>query len=600
MRLRHKILLAYALIFGLWAAGLGLYMRSVVASHVTAQQRDALLPEARMARASILAPGVAISAGALQPRAAAVAALAGLRVTVIAADGVVLADTEADPTKMENHGLRPEIVQARREGWGWAVRRSPTLGVDMLYVAVAQGGEPTVRLARPLSGVRHLNADLFDALLVGLVLAGVAGSLAGLRISEGLAASMAHLARVARAIGAGDLSARAAVRSGDEAGDLATAINAMAEGLERTGAELAGSTAQVRAILHHMTDGLLLVGADGLVALVNPAAARMLAADAAAATSHDLSYLAGGYELAETVRRALDLGTVTEVEFTAPGAEERRLQAAAAPVEVEDGRRGAVVVLRDVTRVRRLEQVRRDFIANAGHELRTPVAAVRSLAEALAAGALADPQAGPAFLDQIVGNTERMAQLVDDMMELARLEVVEHPLESVDVGAVVARAVEHLRPQAEAREVTVTAEVPEGTFALGNADSLETVVANLVDNALKYAAEGRAVEVTARHEGDEVLIAVADHGPGIPAAERARIFERFYRLDRARSRELGGTGLGLSIVKHAVEAMGGAVSVEETPGGGATFVVTLRAAAPLPAATGPAPSPDSPSIIPDP
>ncbi|MCX7597487.1 MAG: ATP-binding protein [Armatimonadetes bacterium] len=580
MRLRYRILLGYMVLFGLLLAALGVYSRSVVARHVTAQQRDALRTLSRVAADSLLGPNVLPAREVLQRRTRAFAQVARARVTVIAPDGVVLADSEHDPATMENHGLRPEVVAAHRDGWGWAVRHSTTLGIDMLYVAQADPArEYVVRLAKPLSEIEQLDTHLFYGLLVALVVATLAGLVASVRISGGLADSLTHLARVARAIGDGDLAARATVRAADEVGELATAINEMAARLQRDDTELAQRTTEVQAILRHMADGVLLVDSEGQLAMANPAAARMLHFDHDAALGRSVLYATNNYDLAEAVRRTLELGTVTEVEFVVRDGEERTIHAAVAPAEGQTGQgRWAVAVLRDLTRLRQLERVRQDFVASAGHELRTPVAAIRALAEALAAGAINDPEAGPAFVSQIVENTERLQRLVDDMMELARLEAVREEPKPLPLKPVVEKAVERLQPQAEAAGMHISVVVPEDLHVLGNEEDLETALVNLLDNAVKYAASGRSVEVEAYAADDEVHLRVVDHGRGIPLAERQRVFERFYRLDKARSRELGGTGLGLSIVKHAVEKMGGRTWVEETPGGGATFVIGLSPA----------------------
>lgn len=580
MRLRHRILVGYVVLFSLLAGALAVYSRSAVARHVTAQQRDALAALARVATDFLLATDVPRTRDALQPRAKAFARTAAVRVTIIAPDGVVLADSEHDPATMENHGLRPEVVAAHRDGWGWAVRHSATLGMDMLYVAQADAArEYVLRLAKPLSQIRQLDAELFYVLLVAVIVAAMVGIAASMRIAGGLTDSLAHLARVARAVGAGDLSARATIHTRDEVGELAAAINEMAARLQRDGAELAQRTAQVQAIVAHMADGVLLVDSEGRAAMANPAAARMLRFDQDTAYGRPIVYVTNNYDLAEAVQHTLDLGTVTEVEFVARDGEERVIHAAVAPADDPAGRgRWAVAVLRDLTRLRQLERVRQDFVASAGHELRTPVAAIRSLAEALAAGAMSDPSAGPEFVAQIVENTGRLQRLVDDMMELARLEAVGEEPRPVDVRRVVEKAVDRVRPQAETGGMLISVAVPEGLRILGHEEDLETALVNLMDNAVKYAASGEALEVQAQAGDDEVHICVIDHGPGIPLAERQRVFERFYRLDKARSRQLGGTGLGLSIVKHAVEKMGGRVWVEETPGGGATFVIALRPA----------------------
>lgn len=581
MKLRYRILSGYIVLFALLALGLAAFSHVVVARHVAAQERSAVATLARVGLDVLLPDGRPKTPVVLQAKAKAFARKAGLRVTIIAPDGVVLADSEHDPSTMENHGLRPEVVAAHRDGWGWAIRHSATLGLDMLYVAQADARrEYVVRLAKPLAELKRLDAQLFYALVVALVVAAVLGAVASIRIAGGLSDTLTHLARVAQALGGGDFSVRAPVMGHDEGAALAQALNEMASRLQQASAELARRTSEVQAILRHMSDGVLVVDSQSRVAMCNPAAARMLRFDEETAVGQTVLRLTGIYDLTEAFQRTLELSSTTEVEFIAREGEERIIQASVAPAgEQGPGQRWAVAVLRDVTRLRRLERVRQDFVASAGHELRTPVAAIRSLAETLAAGALSDPEAAPEFVRQIVDNTERLQRLVNDMMELARLEAAQEEPQPVQVKSVIEKAVARLRPQAEAAGLRLGMSVPDDLWARGHDEDLETALVNLLDNAIKYAAGGGSVEVEALADGGEVHVRVVDHGPGIPLSERQRIFERFYRLDKARSRQLGGTGLGLSIVKHAVEKMGGRVWVEDTPGGGATFVIALPAPA---------------------
>jgi two-component system phosphate regulon sensor histidine kinase PhoR len=351
----------------------------------------------------------------------------------------------------------------------------------------------------------------------------------------------------------------------------------MASRLQENSIQLAHRTGEVQAILRHMSDGVLLVDSQLRVAMCNPAAARMLGFDPETAVGQDVLRLSGIYDLADALQRTSQLSSTTEVEFMTRHGEERIIQASVTPGGGQrPGQQWVVAVLRDVTHLRHLERVRQDFVASAGHELRTPVAAIRSLAEALAAGGLSDPETGPEFVRQIIDNTERLERLVDDMLELARVETVAHrELCPVHVKSVIEKAVERLRVQAESAGLRLVVSVGDDLWARGDGEDIETAIVNLLDNAIKYAADGGSVEIEAAADDGEVLIRVVDHGPGIPLAERQRIFERFYRLDKARSRQMGGTGLGLSIVKHAVEKMGSRVWIEDTPGGGATFVIAL-------------------------
>jgi two-component system phosphate regulon sensor histidine kinase PhoR len=255
------------------------------------------------------------------------------------------------------------------------------------------------------------------------------------------------------------------------------------------------------------------------------------------------------------------------------------LKATAFPARLgAEGASGACLVIRDITQMKRLETVRQQFVANASHELRTPLSAIRIIAESLQDGALDDPEAALGFVEDILANTDRLAKLVDDMMELARLEALKEELELIELSYLVSLCIERMTPLATERGVELVLSGDLNRLALGNARNLESALVNLLDNAIKYAASGKRVELRLVEDGETVRIELIDYGPGIPLEERNRVFERFWRVDKARSREIGGTGLGLSIVKHAVENMGGRVWVEATPGGGATFAVALKLA----------------------
>jgi len=580
MRLTHKIVVAHAVVLMLLALGLGINNRVLVGHQTSLSVRDRLLAEARLVQDLLAgAPGWLEDTDKLQQHMLRTGMRIGDRVTIIAPDGTVLADSQSNPRDMDNHNTRPEVQVAREQRWGWRRRYSYTLGQDMVYVAVADRPDGlVVRLAAPLAKVTQLSRGLETSLMWAVVLGVLLALVASFWLARGLTSSLGHLSEVARRLGAGDLEARAQAPANDEVGSLAATMNQMAESLRHASEELAETTAQARAILHHMRDGLLVVDEDERLVSLNPAASRLLGVRFEQVEGKPIEYVVASYDLAEAVRRARQAGAVSDVEFELREVGGRILQAYAAPIELGGAKRGVCVVLRDVTQMRALERVRQDFVANASHELRTPVTAIRSLAENLLAGAARDPEAGPQFLEEIVENTERLEALVRDMLDLARLDAEVDRLDAIAVGPVVAHAAERVLPQAEASGVVVQVRAPAGIRAHATEENVETAVVNLLDNAIKYAAEGGTVEVEVTADGDEVQVAVVDHGPGIPPADQVRVFERFYRVDKARSRELGGTGLGLSIVKHAVEAMGGRVSVATTPGGGATFVVHLRAA----------------------
>jgi two-component system phosphate regulon sensor histidine kinase PhoR len=351
-------------------------------------------------------------------------------------------------------------------------------------------------------------------------------------------------------------------------------LERLARNMESALEELRDERDLQKRILDAMREGVVLVDDEGRIMLLNPSVRAMLL----------IGTESVGKLLIETVRRAeledlLALARETneeqEVEIELPGLKPRRLLVHASPLSGDEG--GFVVVFVDVTVLRRLESLRREFVANASHELRTPIAAVRSATETLRSGALEDTGAATRFVDIIDRNAQRLHNLVEDMLDLSKLESQEFKLkrDRVELGKVVPIVLALFRERAEKKGVRLVAELSDSLAIQGDARALEHVLSNLVDNAVKYCPLGTHVVVRANRSGDRVSLVVADDGPGIPAEHLPRLFERFYRVDAGRSRELGGTGLGLSIVKHMVEAMRGSVSVESTVGKGSTFTVTL-------------------------
>jgi two-component system phosphate regulon sensor histidine kinase PhoR len=393
-------------------------------------------------------------------------------------------------------------------------------------------------------------------------------------VSKRMSSAVGELTDAARRMTEGDLTVRTRLVGHDELSELGHALDRLAGGLATTLGELRAERDLQGRILDAMQEGVVVVDRAGRIVLVNPALRAMLL----------LGGDAVGKLLIETVRQAQlqDLvaaaraaAGVAPVEIELPGLKPRRLLAHASVLSGDD--EGLLFVFVDVTELRRLESLRRDFVANASHELRTPIAAVRSATETLRSGALEDPDAAIRFIDIIERNAQRLQSLVEDMLELSKLESNEFKLkrERVELGSVVPIVLALFRERAEKKGVRLAAELP-GTVAVeGDARALEHVLSNLVDNAVKYCPPGTRVLVTAATEDARVRLVVADNGPGIPPEHLPRVFERFYRVDAGRSRELGGTGLGLSIVKHMVEAMRGKVSVESEVGTGSTFTVAL-------------------------
>jgi len=449
-----------------------------------------------------------------------------------------------------------------------------SMGAADAYVTLRIGGR--LAEAMPSLEVERVTAQVRQLIWLGSGIAlGVALLLSNV-VAKRMSSALGELTRAARRMTDGDLSVRTRLVGSDELAELGRALDRLAGGLATTLGQLRAERDLQRRILEAMQEGVAVVDRDGRIVLINPAlrAMLLLGADAVGKLLLETVRHAQLDELLEGARTS-DETSAMEIEL--PGLKPRRILVHAAQLSGDDD--GVLVVFVDVTELRRLESLRRDFVANASHELRTPIAAVRSATETLQSGAMQDTVAASRFVDIIERNAQRLQSLVEDMLELSKLESNEFKLkrERVELGSVVPIVLALFRERAEKKGVRLGAELPqEPTAVQGDARALEHVLSNLVDNAVKYCAPGSGIVVRASTEDDaHVRLVVSDTGPGIPPEHMPRVFERFYRVDAGRSRELGGTGLGLSIVKHMVEAMRGRVSVESEVGRGSTFTVSL-------------------------
>jgi len=500
---------------------------------------------------------------------------AAARVTVIAVDGHVLADTDVPPeglASMENHKERPEVKEALAGRPGVSARRSATVGRNLLYAAVPVGAPPqmVLRLALPLDQVGETVGKAHAAIWLAGLMALVLALLLGTAVARWLSQPILAMTRAARAMSHGQFDAVLPEPGDDELGELVHALETLRSQLALRIAELKQEGVKLRTILNGMAEGVALVQ-DGLVTVANPAFSRLLGVPG------DVE----GHGVREATRLpavgdAIDAATQDRAEASREVVVGPRTLALSAH-PLGDGERGqAVVVLIDMTETRRLERLRRDFVANASHELRTPVAAIVGVAETLAAGAADDPAARRSFLDILTRHAQRLSRLTADLLDIARLEAGYKPrVESLPVDATVDTVLSTVKTKADEKQIHLSSRVPPDLALAAERAAVEQILTNLVDNAIKYTPPGGSVTVTVERRANTVQLAVEDTGPGIPPEHHARVFERFYRVDDARSRDMGGTGLGLAIVKHLALANRGDVRVESELGKGSRFIVTL-------------------------
>mgnify|MGYP000632327715 CR=1 FL=1 len=579
-KLRWRIALPYVALILVATLGLTVHISDQVRQVRLADLEAQLLADARL-----LADGAApllqekADPQVLDGLARRWAAALEARVTVIGADGVVLGESHEDRTQMDNHLLRPEIRQALKAGQGSSIRPSATLGYEMMYVAVSIRDGPgqvlgVMRVALP---VAEIEANV-NRLRRSIALAGLATALAATLLAVFLAGRMTEplrqLTAVAGRLAAGDLNARLFLSRRDEVGRLTAAFNHMADRLREQMTSLAEERGRLTTVLDHMADGVLITDREGQVRLINAAAARLLNTDEQQAVGCSFAQVAPHYPLIELWKRCREQGgeQTDTVEISRHGL---FLQAIVTPF-AEAEAQGYLIILQDLTRIRRLETVRRDFISNISHELRTPLAGLKALVDTLRGGAIKNPPAARRFLKRMDAEVDALTQMVEELLELSRIESGQAPLRlaPTPVAEVVIPPVDRLRPQAERAGLELTILLPSDLPpVLADVERARQVLTNLVHNAIKFTPSGGYVTVAAQTAGEEMLFSVQDTGVGIAAEDLPRIFERFYKADRARSG--GGTGLGLAIAKHIVQGHGGRIWAESVEGQGSTFYFTL-------------------------
>jgi two-component system, OmpR family, phosphate regulon sensor histidine kinase PhoR len=501
----------------------------------------------------------------------------GARVTVIASDGQVLADSQSDPRSMENHAGRPEIQDAVTKGQGSSVRYSVTLKRDLLYYAIRHrpvaGPAIVLRFAIPLEtadqALGSFRRSLWLASLVILLLAGTVSVLVSRSFSE----RVERLKEFSRRVAEGDFRPLPGGDSGDALEALGTSLNRTAAGMDRTIRALTEERNLSSAILGSMVEGVAVVnGAERLV-FANQGFVDILELHVPPKSGSALVEIVRQTELIEAVRQVLAGESRVEAEIVTGTLRQHFFAATVAAVRAGETS-GAVVVLHDISELRKLERVRRDFVANVSHEFKTPLTAIQGFSETLLAGAIDDPQNRERFLGIILEHSRRLARLTDDLLKLSQMDAdrLEIEIRRVSVAELIESCLETAQHRAAEKKISVSVTGPKDLPDIaGDRRRLAEVLQNLLDNATQYTLPGGSITLRADARDADMIFTVSDTGIGIPKADQSRIFERFYRVDAARSREAGGTGLGLAIAKHLVEVHGGRIWVDSEIGQGSQF-----------------------------
>jgi two-component system phosphate regulon sensor histidine kinase PhoR len=579
-----RLFLSFGLLWIGSVAVLGLIIVARVENAFLEQTQEQLRARAAFVREMVHGRSDA-EVRALQKQIEALDKETGTRITLIADDGTVLADSQLDPQSrsIDNHADRDEVRQAREQGTGVSRRLSATVHQEMMYLALrtdqGTGAVRYVRVALPLASYRLHVSGLHYLIWPTVGIVAVAGIGLAFWLSHRQVGPVRELAGVAAKVAAGDYTQRLATSGRDEIAQLGLAFNHMSDELAIQFARLENERQQLRAILGGMVEGVVALDATQSILFLNARAEQLLGLSGADSVGKKLWQVVRQRALNDMVLQVLKAGELVRNELAWPGGAAKRLTVHAARLG-SNPPRGAVLVLHDTTDLRRLEKLRQEFVANVSHELKTPLAIIRACVETLQDGAMDDVAHRGAFLDKIANESQRLHSLILDLLSLARIEGGGESLElkALQVRSLVQACLERHHAPAHAKKLTLEAAGETEAAIRADEEAVGQILDNLVDNAVKYTPEGGKIRVSWARDNGYVAIEVADSGIGISDQDLPRIFERFYRVDKARSRELGGTGLGLSIVKHLIQAMHGSVSASSLLGQGTRFTVRLPAA----------------------
>jgi len=584
MGIRWKLMLTYTFIALIVLLAAGIYVSRTLKGQYLSRIEGQLRCDADLAGAYVLE---AMGKGPLTHDADSLVDEIGkrlnVRVTLMDLSGKVWGDSELDGddlADLEDHGDRLEILEARDRGAGMNIRHSFTLDTDMMYLAkpIEKDGEKLgfIRLALPLvqidQALQGLRQSLGVAFLLGLILAVLISYATARRLTR----PINTISRIAGKMADGDFSIKAAVRSNDEIGLLARTINQMSSQLDQTIGQITTERDRLQGVLGGMREGVMLTDRDGRIVMTNEAFQSIfsITTPVEGATPIEATRDARLHEAVDRGRKG-GREVIDEIELYLPA--HRILYVHVVPLGLPERLTGTVAVLYDVTQLKNLERVRKDFVANVSHELNTPLAAIRGYAETLQGKALEHQETARQFLQIIARHADRMTKLVSDLLALSKWESDGYrpTFAPVHLRSLVNNSLETFHDIIGKKGLNLQVDIPEPCSVRADEKGLEQVFINLLDNAVKFTPEGGRIAISAAEEDAFMKIAVSDTGIGIPSNDISRIFERFYRVDKDRSRELGGTGLGLSIVKHIVQAHGGQVWEESQIGHGSTFYLTI-------------------------
>lgn len=585
LNIHYKITLIFVIISGIILLGVFFYIGNILREYTTHRIKANISKQLEFCKSYLAESSFgSLSGYGLDRIADKIGHDLDLRVTIIGLDGVVYGDSQINIDELpavENHLFRPEVQKAIQSGFGESRRFSTTIKDDFLYMAALHNQDDDsiiIRLSIPLSEIRQLlgrlRHTLAYSLLAAFILSGLVSYLASFFISR----PIKKISGFARNIAQGDYRRKILVRSNDEIGDLAATVNYMATQVERRIEEVSHSKSRLEAVFASMFEGVIVVDAAGLIILMNQALKKFFGIKEDPLGKRPIE-LIRNLQIQEMVDDTVNLHKEhISREISVMLEEEKNLSVHVAPIKRNGKIEGAVLVFHDMTNLRKLEKIRQDFVANVSHELRTPISSIKGYAETLLDGALYDKENAEDFIKIILSDADRLASLIDDLLNLSKIESGKLELEyrRYRFFPIVEKVRESLKKTIAEKSISLKIEIPENLpEILVDETRIKQVLLNLIDNAVKYNRTGGDIIISARAIKDFIQVNISDTGIGIPEKDLPRLFERFYRVDKARSRELGGTGLGLSIVKHILQAHNGEISVSSEEGRGTTFTFTL-------------------------
>lgn len=586
--MQRKIFLGIAAVLIIGAVISGILSARVVENNLKSSIEESLTAELGLIR-GLIGEKLINDSNELELHIKEIRSITNARITIVDAAGNVIIDTERDHTTMDNHALRPEISEALKGKTGKTARYSNTLKVELLYIArpVYRDGSVigAIRLSRPLYEINTLLRKLYFNIFVGVAIGLIFSLFLGYRVSVNITKPIKEITYAASRVASGELGKRVNISGKDEVGVLADSINDMASKLNDTILSLKDKNIKLEAIMSSVVNGIIAIDSGERILFINPVAAKLLNIAEEDVVGKHLLQVVRSNAIDNYLKELLKGKSFFDTELSIDYPEERVLKLYANPIKQLDksGIAGIIITIQDITELRKLERMRTEFVANVSHELKTPLTSIKGFAETLKNGAIEDKEDAVRFLDIIEAEADRLYRLISDILSLSELEQKKTKTvsEKIKIDKIVKDVLSMLKGQADKKDIELTSKVQEDIKSpVGDPDKLKQMLINLVDNALKYTPEKGRVSVEAyngtdSHGKDGIVIKVSDNGIGIPKQHIPRLFERFYRVDKARSRKLGGTGLGLAIVKHIVILFEGEIDVKSEVGKGTVFTITL-------------------------